>query len=605
MASAPVRLECLDHGTAATFAATAAGANLGALELAQPQLAASLSGVALPASWQPAETLDGWHSIRVEASATTAGWLDATAAPLRRARGLLREVIAEGNVALPSIAAGAELRLLLDRLGPHQAVFVFEEDLTRLAAVLRLHDVSREIGAGRVVFLVGDAAGAALAEYLRAHPGVLPPAKIVGLPTVAVERTAAVRELCERAGAAAAAEREPRLAAASARLSVSDAPDRRTAEPRLAVLALRAVRADHAVARQLAGGAAGLGWRTEVRVLATPSDAHTLPHLEALAALRPQIAIGVNQPSNAFALPSSTAVFRWHTNLLALPTADPGPEMHLAASPRVRRALSAAGVPQQRLADLYFAAAAESLEGRPGPIGDEVVLIADRPDASAEAGRIVQPTHKMLWSAARECAQAAFAAQRRLDPAGLLGEAERRSDVTLREPWLREPFLRLIEHNLIPAVLAGRIASGLAELGCTLRRIGRGWGRSGEGPGETWADDWTQIDDEAQARRPRAAVFVPPPEGLSAALLDAAARGWPLWVYGTSARELCEALGGVLEPRAHFEPFDSLPGLRAVLKPDVKALEARVESVRRHLAARHCYTHRLAGLRAMVESAGR
>ena len=95
-------------------------ANLTALATDEPEFAEALRRLELPASWRPAVALDDSLTYRLEEAGQPPTWLGNTAAPRARAASLLERYDHSGrNPALPTCAAGAELRYLLDRLPQH------------------------------------------------------------------------------------------------------------------------------------------------------------------------------------------------------------------------------------------------------------------------------------------------------------------------------------------------------------------------------------------------------------------------------------------------------------------------------------------------------
>ena len=64
--------------------------NLNSLHTEQPELAEELRAAELPAHWRPVAALDGFPTYRVERAGQPPQWLAGTAAPLTRARAVLR-----------------------------------------------------------------------------------------------------------------------------------------------------------------------------------------------------------------------------------------------------------------------------------------------------------------------------------------------------------------------------------------------------------------------------------------------------------------------------------------------------------------------------------
>ncbi len=104
-------------------------ANLDALSEAFPRTFEQLNTVraSLPVA-HAAPTRDGRINLRVSGPDGTETWFGRTSIPQVRARSLVDGFQAgQANVLLPGIAEGSEAQLLLARLGPHRAVFVWAE----------------------------------------------------------------------------------------------------------------------------------------------------------------------------------------------------------------------------------------------------------------------------------------------------------------------------------------------------------------------------------------------------------------------------------------------------------------------------------------------
>jgi len=143
------------------------------------------------------------------------------------------------------------------------------------------------------------------------------------------------------------------------------------------------------------------------------------------------------------------------------------------------------------------------------------------------------------------------------------------------------------------------ICQRLLAATCEVVAVGRGWQR--------WADRGVRLLGERLSVGPPAgslpavfaAVFAGPADALQPELLRAAALNWPLLIHQPQRGMLTRQLGGLLHPQQHYDPF---PGPRelltalAAIRADPQRAQARCANVRRHLAQRHTYRHRLLAL---------
>jgi len=590
-----IRLAALDEVRTFELDDSVWAANLAALKHAQPGLSEAIERLAPPDHWRPAAALDGFATYRVERPGDPAAWLDDTAAPRTRASALLAGFRpGENNAALPTFAVGAELQLLLERLPKTQAVFVFEYDLQRLAAVLRLHDLSSAIGAGRCIFVPPDREAEYLEQLLQRRPGLMPPMAILQFPYVAAARVQVVRAVCEQVAGSTARWRLQRLNALGAA-----AAQRPANEPRLAVLALSADFAAHVHAARLGEAARRLGLQVCVCVGDRPDRVHPLPHCERLVEFCPGLTIAVGHPPQ-LPLDLPGIVCQWHVRLRDVPeTPGDAVVVHLAASPRISDALRSAGLRSERIRNLFWGVAplAATLDDRPVAT-DTVLLIGDCPDADPEACGIDQPTHRLLWRTLLEVAASSWESPLIYNPSGLLQAAERRGRVALRDAELRERMLRLVAQVLIPSVVQPRIAAAVRTAGFTPLTMGRGWNQIAE-------DSLAALGDPLEPRwaalrvRPLAAIFAGQPDRLGPALLEAGALGIPLLLHAPDGRARQLDLGGVLHANQHYVSFADVRDLAAELPSLVRNAPAAAERARaaaRHLLDRHRLEHRLGGL---------
>lgn len=585
--------------------------NLAALRTAAPELAADLEHVSLPDTWQPAFALDGFPTWRLEPPGEPPQWLGHTAAPLARAGGLLaRAEFAPRNYALPCAAAGAELHLLLQRLPALLAVFVFETDIRVLAALLRLHDWSDPITRGRCTLVPPGREIAALDHLLATCPGLLPPAEILLPDLVAPARQDELRRIGEEVVRRCERQRVAELSQCQARFQA--APARLPPTPRLAVLSLTGDPGAGGAAAAIGAAAEALGWEATTLTVSDPRRMHPLVHVQALAAFQPDVALCINhglsrlpvtptasdrQRRRSYWDTGTTCV--WVLDEAGLPPRAEWERVHcLAATPRIRAALEAAGVPTSAIRPWYWACdSAPTTDADAGTAADdEILLVADLPDTRPECCGITQVTHQQLWERLRSRVLRAWPTPQILHPDHLLTQAEREAQVALEDSALRQTFLRLTERLLIGAVITEQIARAVLNDAGRLLVLGRGWERSGLNNVTHVGSHWYDLPDDGPRLRPRACIFAGHHDPLHPALVRAAARGWPLLVHRPGGASLGAALGDVLHAGEHFEPFTDVGELRRALKSirgTSSATRARAERARQHVVTSHTFQRRL------------
>ncbi len=608
----------LDDFRAATLDPAVWSNNLATLSTDQPDLANELRGGRLPPAWRPALSLDDTATYRLEEPGAPAAWLGGTAAPQTRATALLTAFTpGDRNLALPTLGAGAELTLLLERLPVHLAVFAFEADLHALAAVLHLHDFSAAVAQGRCVLVPPGRTHEFLTRLMQTHPGLLPPGTILMPDLVPRARREELRTLCERIHGETNQRRARRLtelATAARRAAVAA-----TKTPRLALLALSADRESRAVAADVTRAAHRLGWPVLCASIAGPHSVHPLAHCEALAEFQPTLTIHVNHARSVLPISFAGATCVWYHRAGNVPEQVPDDgTCYLAASPRVAEALHRAGARTDRVLAWYWAcspaddsappasapqcAGGEAAQGGPAQsqtASGPILLVGDLPNRDPEQYGVTQHSHRQLWERIAVVVAQVWETPRVLEPEKLLARAQSECGVELRDESLRASLARFTEQVVIPAIVLERLLRGLIKTGRALLTVGHGWERLAHETFQPLAADMLELAERAPTLRPGACVLAGSSDPLSPALLLAAAAGWPVLMHSLGGVPLAPLLGDVLRPGQHFAPFRDLTELRRELESLSQPLAARrTERAREHVQLHHTYVCRLQDLAA-------
>jgi hypothetical protein len=173
-------------------------------------LVSALQAVDGVRSARPALTRDGQWNYRLLGEDGPM-WLGRTSIPAIRAEALLAHFDTAGrSVLLPGAGNGLEARLLAERLGPRQAVFVWEQSEIPLILALRLHDFEELLLAQRLIFLLAgpEQFGATLLRWLEAHPARPCPSRIFMWPWQSLAEVSGYRAAVEEAYQAASSSRK-------------------------------------------------------------------------------------------------------------------------------------------------------------------------------------------------------------------------------------------------------------------------------------------------------------------------------------------------------------------------------------------------------------
>lgn len=573
-------------------------ANIDALRALAPEFADALEAVTIPQDWYPARGLDDSPTWQIRPAGAPPRWLGNSALPQRRAASLLKDYDpGEKNPALVALGAGAALAWLVKNLPPHRAVYVFESQWSVWAAALRLYDISNAIRGRRCICLCPDREEQDLLDVVRNHPGLLPPGDLL-LPRLATpHRIAEVQHRCESANRTVLRERAAAFSEAAGQLEAM--PGNNDDQPRLAVLSLNPHPPTHNMAAYIERAGRRLGWPTTLCQVSDPLNVHPLVHCLALAKIRPTLTICANHSPAAFPvrLPGTQCTWLPEEPALGSRLADDG-VLYLAASPTVAAAARAAGLPDKALVPWFWACEPPDDEPSEVVADDMAVLIADRRELEPEHYQIRSSSHKRLWQQLINTCEKHWETPRLAAPEKLLVQAERDCGVGLTDPQLRESLLRLIRHVLIPGVIVDQIAHAMASCDLRVHVIGHGW-EDHMPRGWTWATrSVLAAAPDTIAPRPCACICAGRVDPLGPALLYAAVRGWPIAMHTVDRGGLSHALGDVLRPGQHIEPFANANELRATLQPGTKQDTLRRCAVRaaEHLRTYHTYEQRLRDL---------
>ncbi len=571
--------------------------NLASLRLVQPDLASRLAALVLPPDWRPALALDGTPTWRIEPPGQPARWLAQSAAPGTRARALLRDlVVSDRNPALASIGTGAELSLLLERLAPWQAVYIFEEDELCLSAVLRLLPLARALAESRCVLVPAREEERFLIEWLDRVPGMLPPGNLICLPSLPRPRVEHLRRVCESVVQRTSEHRAARLE--SLRSRAADLRPPAGPAPRLVTAALTLDPLAQWLALRLAAAARRLGWEAAECVMDHPRHAGPVPHAERLCEFGPELIVCVNHPRALLPPQAGGATFcEWHLGEDDVPASLPAADgtYYLAASPRVARALGNAGAPPGRIVEFFHAADLEAFAGRGEIASPLILLVGHLPDPRPAACGIEHSSHLHLWGAIERAAADAWERCAPLDPDALLRRAEQVSGVRISIQSLRQQWLKLIGRVLIPALVLEAATEIASAAGLEPVAVGAGWSRLESPSVQVLAENEAGLPALA-GPRPLAVILAGRPDPLSFALIHAAAAGYPLMLHAPPGAGLAAQLGSVLHPERHLTTFAGARELRAALaalRADPSPAIRRAQQAREHLRAHHTLEHRL------------
>lgn len=509
--------------------------NLAALAVDQPALAQLLRRASIPMTWRPVFALDDWPTWRCESPGEPASWLCDSAVPRTRADALL-SIYQPGdlNATLPSLACGAELALLLERLPRHKAVFVFESDEAVLAAVLRVIDLSEAIAAGRCILLHSDQLEQTLAEHLDRWPALLPPGNIMLIPGIGDERVQSLRAIVERF----AGERLPAQSRAFEDAITSLRSPPADSATRFGIVCAAPQRGSEHTAAALLHAARQIRQNASEFVVRGPRDVHPLAAARWAAAFQPSVTLCVGHRADLLPPNVKGAIYEWlwtqpetpptaasrATSTLYAQAADPGEGtsggtgQHFFPFAADERLLPIAGANAQRRA-LHA-----------------ICLVADRPLDNDETHTKMQPTHQLLWTHLRNSVRATWNSSTPSSGEAILASVERATGISIGEVTVRPLFIDAIERVLLTGAICHDAMEIAAELQLSVMAIGGGWTDvdAVTALGEDTISAYDEIHRIATTEKGVLWVFANAADAWPAALANASIAGFPILRYAHS-----------------------------------------------------------------------
>ncbi len=465
-------------------------ANLDALRAVDPSLAARVAAVRVEDVQEPAVGRDGSLTLRIRAADGMTTWHGRTSMPTISAPAIVRLVDpGTAGVALPGIGHGLEARLLAERLAPQQAVFVFESDAGRLAAALRLNDLSDCLRGRRIILLCSDDVSAALDAFLAAHPGMLFPERIVAWPWLTLPETQRFNAALERAHLAHQHRRRARHQELAAALAARGERRLPTDHVRCVVHAHRAGAWTDDVLSGIPRAAGELGWTIEIIDGRDPLRADPLSLAEAAVRIDADFVLLLNaaRGDSRAPLPRSVPVISYYVepgltardDLAAVGEGDVVCAVDRQLGEYLR---SAARAPDVQLVPLGAARACGMQDQPQSPAGVsrgsfDVVILQDAADLSPEAHGLTLGSPAAIWQTMCRICEANIDTMTGDWAVRLVELACRQLRLEIQDSTMRKLLARRFEAGAAPTLIAMACVRDLTAADCRVRLCGSGWQR--------------------------------------------------------------------------------------------------------------------------------
>ncbi len=594
-------------------------ANLAALQSVAPGLAETLAAQPVPPTAQPTRGRDGTPTYLLTEPDGQRAWFGGTSMPTISAPAILeRSEVGRESTMLPRIGSGMEARLLLERIEPHCAVFVYEPDPVQLVLGLRLHDLAGPLRDGRLILLGGPDLTGALLDFFEQHPAYEFPTRIVRPPEFSWGRVHTVRAELESAGRTVAGRQAARTLAIAERLGGRPASVS-SAAPRVAIVTVDPRPAACDDVRRLAATAEDLGWPAATCAPDHPGRCHIVARLETIEQHRANLVLCCHTFGGRIEpfLPESLRTVTWFgpTVRLSAALAEGVPKrgLHLVATPYQAQVLREAGLPAERVdvlevgVDALAVAPAVADQSAAGPFVCDVAILCDVADLRA-ASHVSAESQQRLFEAILHAAPNWAETYVPDHAEGILTAAQQRSDRFLKDDRIRAGFIGLIRDAIAPSVLARLAVERLVRQGRTVRVWGDGWNMA-KPLARLHAGPIPPVEDRNRIYHAARTVLCPFFGALTArTVLEAIVAGGGV-LFRQSDVPLPERhpqLADVLGAVPTYRRLSELP--RAVTRllrpPEPATAEARA-ALRSKVLAEHTLAHRLRTLHARAQAAQR
>jgi len=577
-------------------------ANLRALRARNAALTSAIESAQPPPSIRAATARDGGRSFCWTEGGRT-NWLGRTSLPTVRSQALVDAFQpGSGNVLLVGFGQGAEVRLLLDRLLEHQAVFVIEECPWAAKLVLRLHDFSRDVEAGRLVLLNGPDAWDQYRRFLLQHDGYLVPERILSWPYFS---TATAMDISSRvslinSGVEAARAENFRKGQESGAMTTKQTGDAASA----AIICNQADSACRRLAADLAAAARRLGYTPQSFVPDSPRLMHPLAVARTLASARPRFCLLIDclPATLPYSLPDAPLfIVCSHDKPLAeewLRNVPSGARLGVRTASQ-KLAAQRNGIDAGRLHLLLPAT------GRTGPpvqtpsMSTQIAVLADLTDPSPEAAGLHLASHRRLWQAATSILSRRVDDYRDEMAEEVFAAAQRQAGFRIESPQVAAALIERIRQQLGPAIVRSAYCHALRAAGLEFQLCGAHQTPGGQ-VNAHFRPPWHT--DHGPRPGDVGLVILLEPSGLvHPELLDSLAAGLPVLIRAHPAHQAADGLGGVIDTARHAWPFKSRGELVALARRFSRApgeFQERAAAASRHVLDSHTWLARLADLLA-------
>lgn len=580
--------------------------NLLALEEASPGAARTLRDAVPPDSAKLITGRDGVPTFAWTDADGRWSWLGRTSMPGASAPALLDAFQpGMGNALLAPLGQGAEARGLLDRMLPHQAVFVVDERPWAVQLALCLYDFSADFRRGRMQVFLGAEAWEELTAFFLKHRGFLVPERILAWPWSDRQRIHDLTQRLTRLSSEIASSR-----ASLARSDQPGPPTERNTAPSVVILSNIASPAVREHAAELVQAAASLGRPAARFALDDPVMVHPRAIEGALRAAKPTHMILLDTVPAA--LPYDTAhvpaaILCTHTEPIDAGwlKSVPADALLCVRTDEQAAQVASSGLRAEQIIQLAPACSVRWAERGLVDTGRSVAMVGDFHDVDPQALGLHLGSHQHLWNAAAEIIRQApddFFDDR---ADHVLSAAAKRLGYQLRSQEVRSGLAQRIRRILGPTLVRQSFARAIQQSGIECRYFAYAWHPS---PHMTANRNGRRLGEAFESGDvPGLVIFAETDGRVRGECMDILACGIPIAVRAHTRDAQPEGLSALFDPDAHLTRFSTASELVGLVKRfhmNPGPFIAKAQAARRVVLGRHTWAHRLQAIASALRLSG-
>ncbi len=382
--------------------------NLNTLAQLNSSLANKLRKISFPDDLKFIPATDGYNTA-FSSVLSRSGWLAGTSAPSIR-ESVIIENFSPGNanILLAGTGQGFGIKLLLEKLEPYQAIFVWEQNLLSLTLTLSLYDFSNAIKTSRLVFLTESDLKQCLQNYFIAHPEFAFPVKVIHWPWLSEKKIQEISLTIEQAFTDITRKHSEKMSELENLLAQKAAQiDSQSTLNKIFIISFAHTPEHFRFAKSLATAARTRNVQVETYLFDTPKHGTHLALLEELVSFAPDniVLIATAKNNVPFKLPDTIRT----TSILSLPNKTISQEqlerLQICKNEKIivgsesdakflQNHISADKIYYIKIAvdDISFVPIEQTPEF-------DIAIFANKPDDNPEKYGVRQNSHKKLWHA--------------------------------------------------------------------------------------------------------------------------------------------------------------------------------------------------------------